>query len=216
MRGLVTFTVETPAIIGAAYTTIRVILFAQVTLSITNWFDTFSLEAVSQLSVPRPVRAEDVTVNLLDTSVTPAIEMPLGMLTEDGWAGITAKDQTAPWPQRWYYNPTFPYGTLTLWPVPTGSSIQAVVYVKTQLAQFASLDDEVALPPAYERMIVTNLALELCPSYNRQPSPLLVKQAAESMAAVKRTNRRLSDLTFPAGSLIGNSGRRLYDIRVGP
>lgn len=212
----ITFGMEDAETIGNTIATLRVTLNCTST-GFAAWFDTFGFDAVGAIPIPRPVRADEMTVNLIDTSVTPALEIRLTPLTEDAWAAITSKDLTSTWPTAWYYNPTFPYGTLTFWPVPTASTIQGVIYVKTQLSEFGSLDDEVSLPPAYERMIVTNLALELAPSYPNSPiSPLLVKQAQESLAAVKRTNRRLSDLSFPAGALVGsNYGRWGYNIRTG-
>ena len=81
------------------------------------------------------------------------------------------------------------------------------------MAQFSSLSDTVSLPNGYEDYIVTNLALRLCPDYNRTPNPLLIKAAAEAKAAVKRANRRDADLSFESASLIGNRG--YYNIRGG-
>ena len=116
-----------------------------------------------------------------------------------------------------FYNPDLPdfettrdvqgfFGTLTLWPVPTGTGLQGVAYVKTQITQFASLDSLVRLPPGFEEFIVTNLAARLCSSFNRKADPMLIQRAAEAKALVKRSNKRLSDLSFDAGALIGNRG----------
>ena len=206
-----TFDVETENLEGATTTTLR-IMFRKNDNTFSAWFDTFSLTGRSTVSIPRPVYLD--RVNLLDSSVTPAQEIPMISLTDDAWARLPLKDQTSPWPTSVYYNPTFPYGTLTFWPVPTSSSLGAVLYVPTQSSQFADVSDTFNMPPGYRRMLTTNLALELCPSYDRQPSPLLVQQARESLAVVKAANFRMADLSFDPGSL-GSSGRRWFNIRTG-
>jgi len=206
-----TFDVEDAPAGGAPTYTLRVKLH-QDSVTATVYFDTFSLDGIAAVPIPRPVFLDHV--NLIDTSVTPETEIPLVMLTEDAWAGVVQKDITSPWPRQWYYNPTFPAGTLTLWPVPTSATTQLAIYVPTPVPQFTSLSNTFTLPPGYEEMIVTNLAVRLCPSYEKTPSALLMKLAADSMAKVKKVNRRVAFTQFPAESLIGNpAGGWRYDIR---
>jgi len=47
------------------------------------------------------------------------------------------------------------------------------------------LTDDLELPPYYTRMIVNNLALEMCPDYDREPSAVLVSVAARSLNIVR-------------------------------
>jgi hypothetical protein len=210
----VAFDVEAEAVVRSTTATLRVTLYVD-SFSATAYYDTFVLRnAANIINIPRPVFINHV--NLLDTTQDPDHETPLDPLTDDGWAAIAQKDLTSMRPSAWYYNPTFPYGTLSLWPVPTGAGLQGVIYVPTQVSTFTSLETAVSLPPGYERMIVKNLALELLPSYGREPSPALVMQAAASMATVKRANHRLSDMSFDSGALIGNSRAGAWDIRSGP
>lgn len=204
-----TFDMESAAEIGASSTTLRIIL-RQDDVTAQVWFDTFSLTSTTTLQIARPTFIN--YVNLVDTSQTPDLETPLIPLTEDGWASVTQKDTESTQPTHWYYNPTYPFGTLTFWPVPTGDTLQAAIYAPQQVTAFSGLDDTVSLPPGYERMIVKNLAVEICPAFERQPSPLLMQQAMQSMGAVKKVNRRIADLSFDGGSLVGHPGR--YNIRT--
>src|SRR3989304_6497560 len=64
------------------------------------------------VNVVRPVYLDHV--NLIDTSTDPDQETPLTPLTDDGWAAITQKRATSTQPTNWYYNQTFPLGTLSL------------------------------------------------------------------------------------------------------
>ena len=160
----------------------------------------------------RPVYIENV--NFIDTSQSPDAEYPLDRMTEQAWASIMYKAQTSDWPTVWYYNPVYPLGTLDFWPVPTSGTLEGAVYYWTPAATFANLDTAVALPPGYERMIVKNLALEISPSYGVQVHPQLAAQALDSVATVKRANKRIQDLSFDPGSLAG-SQHRTYNIYQG-
>ncbi len=154
-------------------------------------------------------------VRLLLTDPTPDFELPLIKLTDDAYAGIPEKALTAPYPTSWYYNPTFAsgLGTIDFWPVPTLSTLKAVMYTPTAVTAFSALSTTITLPPAWARMLRKNLALEIAPSYKIQPEPILIQQALASMAAVKRSNFRMEDMSMPAGYLQG--GRRSSDPRNG-
>ena len=122
------------------------------------------------------------------------MELPLTPLTDAGWRGIGLKTLTSVLPSSAYYNPTFPYGNVQIWPVPTSSTLIGVLYAPTAMTAFA-LVDTISLPPGYRRFLTTNLALELCPAFDVFPTPLLVKQAMDAKAAIERANMRLVDLS---------------------
>lgn len=206
-----TFDLESAEVVGANTCTVRVILYNE-TSSGDGFFDTFSLVAagLGAIAIDRP---DDIDrINLITATSTPTSETPLTKLTEDGWASVGQKDLTSTQPSHWYYSPTYPYGTLQLWPVPTGSDLQCALYTKLPLVALETLDQLVILPPGYQRFIVKNLAVELCPSFEKQPSALLVQQAGEARGRVKRRNRRVADLSFEGAALIGQPGR--YNIRT--
>lgn len=170
----------------------------------------YTIGSTGDVVVSRPVFIDHV--NFLDTSTDPDSEYPLSRLTEDAYAGIVAKALTSTYPDSYYYNPTYPLGALTLFPTPTSATLTGVLYAPAAVAQFAALTTSVSLPPGYERMLVKNLAVDMLPSYERQPDPLLVTQAREATAVVKRANRRLMDLSFDPGALIGSPAGGRYNI----
>jgi hypothetical protein len=176
----------------------------------------YSVGPSGNINIVRPVYIDHV--NFLDTSPSPDMEYQLGdLLTEQEWQSIPMKSLTSPFPQRAYYSPTSPTGTLYPWPIPTSSTLRWVVYAWTALTQIPLITTTVALPPAYAEMIVQNLALLLCPSYEKQPHPVLVKSASDSMGVVRRANHRMSNLTFTADVPgVSPYGFRRYDIRQGP
>jgi hypothetical protein len=184
------------------------------TWTIVSGTGTYTLGSGGIITSERPVFVSDVKYQ--DITASPSVEYPLHRFTEAEWQGVTPKSLTGALPQGWYYNPAFPIASLTLWPIPVPTvSLQGVIYRWAAVLQFAALSDVVTLPPAYEEMLVTNLALLLCPSYERQPNQALVQAARDSMAALKRVNRREMDMSFDAALLV--NGRRMggYNIAEG-
>ncbi len=162
------------------------------------------------INVARPVFLDHV--HLIDTSTDPDQETELKPFTDDQWAALGLKALTSPYPSRWYYNPTYPLGTLDLWPVPTGTTLQGALYAPAAVSEFAALTTTISLPPGWREMLVTNLAIRLAPSYGAQPSPLLLRQAEKSMATVRGANVRPSELGFEGAP--GVAGGSSYDINT--
>jgi len=146
------------------------------------------------VDVARPAQAESVKANWYDSAEATVTELPLGRFTDDEWRTLAQKGTTAEAPSAFYYAPTYPTGTLSLWPVPTGSGLRGVLYAPEPVAEFADLNTTVALPPGYRRMLRKNLAVELAPSFDKAVSPDLARAAAHSMSVVKRANVRMNEL----------------------
>jgi hypothetical protein len=183
------------------------------TFTITSGTGAYTVGTGADVSVARPVFVDNV--KYVNSSSTPSTEFPLSMLTDDAYAAVIQKTLTAPLPTCYYYRPTYPTGTLMLWPIPTATTLTGALYAPTAVAEFLTLQDVVALPPGYRRMLVTNLAVEIAPSYDRRVDPQTKKAAMESMEVVKRANFRLMDLSIERAAL-GQGARsgRLYNINT--
>ena len=177
------------------------------TWTIVSGTQTYTVGTGGTVSVARPVYLDHV--NLIDTSTSPDTEYPLDVLSDDAWAAIAQKAATGDQPTGWHYNPTFPLGTLTLWPSPTSATLEGALYAPQAVAEFASLDEVISLPPGYRRMLVKNLARDLAPSYDRPVHPELKEEAIESKATVKRNNKRYHDLSFDT-ALTGGTAFDIY------
>ena len=75
--------------------------------------------------------------------------------------------------------------TAYFWPLPDQDYYLELTSEKL-LGPFSGLSSNVNPPAGYERMIVSNLAVALCPSYGLEPSGLLLKEAQDSYAACAR------------------------------
>jgi len=177
----------------------------------------YTVGSGANVDIARPGIDEVTQIHYVDTSQDPDLELELNLLSEDAWSKVPQRALTSQYPTSAYYNPTFPNGTLHFWPIPTNSSLEGVIYHWTAVSEYTALTDSVALPGGYRRMMITNLAMELCPLFGVQPNPVLVKNSMESMGTVKRSNKRIADLQFDPGALVqGRDSLNYYNISSGP
>lgn len=174
----------------------RLMVYAltRTTWTIASGTQSYDVGTGQTVNVARPTSIDRVAYT--DSAVSPVAETPLDKLTWDAWAAISQKSLTSDAPTAFWFSPVFPYGSIKLWPVPTSSTLTGVLYAPQQVSEFASLDTAISLPPGYRRMLVKNLAVELCPSYERSASRELVEQAADAVRVVKRSNAPRLDLSF--------------------
>lgn len=141
---------------------------------------------------------------------TNGIDYPLHVLSSRAaYDGISDKD-VAGTPRVIYYEPTMDNGTLFVWPV--GSASDTVyLSVRGALTQFADTTTEYELPPGYDLMLYTNLAINIAPMFEASVSAETAKIASESLAAIKRLNRQSPVMSYDYGiPMRGN----YYDIAV--
>lgn len=131
----------------------------------------------------RPLRINSafVRVSTLDYVVTP--------LNIEQYELIGLKSLQSSWPKVLYYQPSFPVGNLIVWPVPGSGEMH--LFAETILQGFLTLADTVNLPQGYNMAIRWNLAELLLPEYGKNDqviNAMIIKNAADSRAWVKRTN----------------------------
>jgi len=192
----------------ASWRTRRLFTYAltRTTATITANVPTLTIGAGGTISsIARPVFLD--RVRLVDTSQSPVYESALTQLSEAAYAALPQKTLTSAAPTHYYYNPTAPLATLTLWPVPTGSTYQVALYTPNESGTLA-LDDTLAVPPGYELFYQEELAVHLCPDFERQPSPVLMQSVHDARNAIQGSNLRLEDLRL----LTPFGGGGTYDI----
>lgn len=109
-----------------------------------------------------------------------------------------------------YYEPSFPYAIMHVYPTPNQPRI-LVWSSYLQLKRFDNLNAALILPPGYEDAIVTNLALRLKPYFKTAiVDPDLAQTARDAKSAVKRTNIRPVEVVYDAE--IVSRGSTVYNI----
>lgn len=122
------------------------------------------------------------------------IDYPMTALTDSDYYNIPFKS-TANTPEYYNYNNGYPEAKLKLYPAPSASYTLHVLSEKP-LASL-TLNQTISLPPGWRKAIITNLAVEECPSYGIEPTPTLSKQATESKNVIKGQVSRAKTMDWP-------------------
>lgn len=179
---------------------------------------TYTVGPGGDINIARPEILDHVSY--INNNVSPAIELPLEMLTSDVWAAVPVKTLTGSVPYAYYYDYAFSasgLANLSFWLIPTTTNLQYSLYVPTPFATFATLQTAVLLPPAYWRMLVNKLAIEIAPEYATSASQDVKDAAAEAEEMVLQANTHPLELNIEPGALIqGSGGRNRWSIFTGP
>lgn len=164
----------------------------------------------------RPVRIEFADLIQILNQSEPPTYLPLAILNAQDWFSIAVPSITSSTPQKLYYEPTVPLGTVHLWPVPQVSN-QIALGLWTQVHQFSLLTDTVSFPPGYLKALQYNLANELGTRPWAGPvtgiSPVALAEAERSKMWVKSMNRPTMDMQMRCeGAAQGIDVRGRWDI----
>lgn len=177
--------------------------------NLANGVSTYTIGSGATFDVDRPVTIEFCSI-IPDRTATNPIELRIGRpLSVQAYAGIVQKSATALYPDRVYYDHQFTalgYGNIIVYPVPTASVAQVVLYLPTGISQFADLTTSYAFPPGYAKAIRKNFALEAQDMFDAEASPRLVAAATKSLFRLKRANVNPNEATFDP-ALVGGAGR---------
>lgn len=166
----------------------------------------------TSFQVARPMVLDNAGILL--NATTPAVEKPIGQMTDDMYANLSIKTLVSTLFTQVYYNPTMPNGTVFLWPTPNTADNNLVLYYRTVLAEFADYATTLyTLAPAFQLALEYNLALLLATPYGREVPALILKLASDTLSDLKRQNVRMADLAFDP-ALIGPSAKYRYNIQT--
>ncbi len=145
----------------------------------------------------RPVRVASASF-VLNPGLATAVDLPIQMRDKDWWAANPIKSLTSSIITDCYYEPTAPNGTLNFFPICTTNG-QVRLEQWTSLPQALTLQTALGLVQGYWEALVTTLALALCPSFEKQPSAVLVARQAGAIKTIFENND-------PAPRIETNSG----------
>lgn len=163
---------------------------------------TYTIGASGAFNTSRPMAYENAYLQVAGTS--PALELPVAIVTEAEWARIPQKSMQSSYPTELYAEDTYPLDTLNLWPVPSQVN-NLVLYTSKPLGN-VTLDSVIALPKGYARAIRYNLALELAPEYGKQPPEIVASIAIQALSEIKRANFKPTYLSCEPALLGRRSG----------
>lgn len=116
--------------------------------------------------------------------VTHYTEYPLEGLNYDQWRLVPAKGASG-YPNSFYYEPSFPLGMLSVWPIPI-EAYPVLLSTWQQINYFDSLDTPYSLPPGYSEALVYGLAAQIAPMF-----AIVAKIPAPHIASIEDKATRL-------------------------
>lgn len=133
----------------------------------------------------RPVSIEAISLELNTSS--PSVFVQLTPRDAQWWQAQSVPDLSTDIPTDFYYDPTWPNGSIYFWPVP--SAVYPVqIQIRTLLDDTLTLDLTFSLPPGYQEAVTLTLAEKTARSYGRAVSQDLANDARNARAIIFNNN----------------------------
>ena len=133
-----------------------------------------------------------------------SIDYPLDIIGEDEYNAFAAKTSSGI-PARLNYLPESPLGKIRLYPAPL-SAYALHLQMKTPLAEITDLDQTITFEPGYKAAIKWNLAIDLAPEWDAEPSQVVVARAAKTLDDISTQNMARRGIEPARLDLFGKSG----------
>ncbi len=154
----------------------------------------YTIGSGGNFDVPRPANAQSV-VRAAAWLPSSSLEVPIAVLTDQQWDNLAIKSLAGTMPTQIFYSPTFTsgLGSIYVWPVPTVTTYQLVLYLQQALGSFADLTTAYQMPQGYTDALTFALARRLAAPYGREVSPDLKDKADHALMVIKRSNIKTVD-----------------------
>ena len=121
---------------------------------------------------------------------------PLMIVGVDDWMALSYPENTSTDPFALYYSPTFPLGSVYLYPVPSSANQIAIQY-RGLLAQL-TLTSSALLPPGYASALVLTTAEQAAPHFHAAWSAQQMREAAKARGRIAAANAKTPKLSSDA------------------
>ena len=108
-------------------------------------------------------------------------------LTREAWLAEAWKSLTNTYPYRYLYEPTYPLGTFTFWPIQDTAPTVAIS-IATRLTSPAALNTSLVFPPGYHDAWLYNVATRLARPFRKAVDQDLREDARKALSLIKRLN----------------------------
>lgn len=132
---------------------------------------------------------------------------PLVPTSKVNWDVIQGKTD-AGYPNVLWFDEAYPLGVIHLWPNPVSGTL--VLSTLKQLTEFALTSTAVSLPPAYRDALTYNFAVRYSPEGGILTDDIR-RQAMNTLATVKRKNRKLTRAFIECPGITTRGGSNIYN-----
>lgn len=144
--------------------------------------------------------------NLILAGSSPAVRAPITVRDDGWWLANAVQGTTSAIVTDLYYEPSFPNGSVTLWPKPTTAAHLVELMTDALLSQYA-MTDTLWLPFGYREAATLTLSELLAPGCGQTVSPELKEQAVDARIVVFGNNVETRTIRTRDGGMPGG-GRR--------
>jgi hypothetical protein len=132
----------------------------------------------------RPVRIKGARYILQSSQ---PVDIPIEIVNDQWWLYNPVKSLTSSLSNWLYYSPDVPLGNCYFWPTTTNPD-QVRLELWVNLQQAVTLDTSLVMPQGYWDWLVTELAIQLCPAFNKEPNQALVRNNLQALRAILPNN----------------------------
>ena len=182
--------------------------------------DPYTIGYGADFDTVKPANQNSITAaNLILTSTSPEVRVPLGIYTDQSYDANKLPDMSNTQPTGLYYQPftasaANDWGEVRIWPVPTVSYNDLELFIQLALLQFADTTTTYYVPNGVPRMLKYNLADMLQVPYGKTLGAAAQRMAMSSLGTFKRSNTTLSDLMNDA-YMFAQGRRTIFNIQSG-
>lgn len=199
---------DTLAGIPAGATIVSVNAAAQTVTMSANALSNQSLDQITytapgNFAIARPLRFRPGYTRITASGNT-GLDYWWDVVGLDDYNEIGYKGVPGPWPYLVCYQPTYPYGTLWIYPNPQQAG-QVFFWTDVILTDLTSFTQVFSLPQGYSRALKKLLAFELAPAYGKEPSPALKSSCFEARNFIRSMNQQpVKKLRYDSALMNGN------------
>lgn len=194
--------IGTPTAGGNQVNTAQLVMSVNATATLIA-ADSISYTAPGNFAIARPLRIRPGFTRITASGNT-GLDYWWDVCSFDDYNEVGYKGVPGPRPYLLSYQPTFPYGTIWIYPNPQQAG-EVHLFTDIILSDITSLTQQINLPQGYARALKKLLAIELAPEYGKNPSPELLRQAWEARNFIKSLNEMpVKKLRYDSAIMAGN------------
>ncbi len=175
--------------------------------TLTPGVQTYSIGSGGAFNGARPTRIDKGTLVVLSNPASP-LRMDLRLMDDEEWQSINLQSTASTLPRKLFYNPTFPLGTVNLWPSPTEADKVELSSAQNLAGGFTAGTDAFVAPPGYLDAVRYQLAVRLAMEWDKPLKDGVMMLATEALAKIQRLNAPTPQMSLNPACPMGGGGQR--------
>lgn len=159
------------------------------TFSLVPGQATYTIGIGANFNTQRPIDIDDAYCRF------GGVDFRIDIMGQEKYNGIGLKAMAQPIVEQLLYVNEYPFGVITVWPVPT-QAIPITLTMRRLLAFPVALSDALTGPPGFVKAVKYCLAVESAPEFGVSAAADVVVIAADAKGDFKRANQTIVESTY--------------------